>query len=257
MKKEEYLTDTDILQLIEDFKEWRASHPTDRDGLDQMLGLLERHLRSNVLLTVGLQQRLLEQTSKLVDQAAAVGEEIFLAAQYVQQALAKNLATLDYDPAFLACGAILGEPYGIDQKSRTARRLEGEKNALFGDVFLHRQLDIGFSRNRNATLRPLGQLILAAGFNMPFYANSMHMGLNAWDDGRNILDRIWGHISSPNSIGQQCSLFPENSPASLTHGDLTWIDEPAHQKWLNDGYGEPPMIPQEIKEIMHYPKGRH
>ena len=257
MKNHEYLTDADILRLIADFKEWRASHPTDRDGLDQMLGLLERQLRSQVPLTVGLQQRVLEQLPKLVDKAASVGEEIVLAAQYVQHAMAEDLVALDHDPAFLACGAILSEPHRRNLKSQTARRLEGEKNALFSDVFGRRARALRSGSDQVVSLAPLGQLILQAGFNMPFYANSMQMGLNAWDDGRDILDRIWGHISGPNSNGQLCSLFPVNAPASLTFSDLTWINEPAHQQWLNDGFGEPPMIPQEIKNLMYDPKELH
>lgn len=79
MRKEDDLKDVDILRVIPHFKEWRASRPTDSDGLDRMLDFIEGNLHRNTNVVSALVARFSATIATLRDYATQLNQDAILA----------------------------------------------------------------------------------------------------------------------------------------------------------------------------------
>lgn len=247
------LNDAEVLALLQSFRVWRQDNPVDRDGLDQMLAFLERHIASGTPVSVGLQGRFLEQLQGLLPRAAACGGDVDLAARYLQGRLAGPLGDLDQDPAALAAAAFLEEPYKADVTDPVATRLEAARNGLFGPVPGQRRMDISKTlrgAREDVAMLPFAVALLGASFNIRLFIDSFQLGHNAWGDGAEIAGRIHDHIHAPASAGQLCSLWPQDCHDPVRVSDMAWIAEPLNRDWIINRFGAPARLPDPIRAVI-------
>jgi len=254
------LNDNDIRQLVADFQQWRASHPVSIDGLDQMLSFLDQTLARDEPMTKVVGERVKSASNTLVAEAASLSPDIQIAATYFRDMVHEQPDHMDFDPATHYCAAFI-EDYNLDD-APVSLGFRAIWNTNFNEAVMKRNIAL-YSALSPEPISPAREIILRtplitsfaqSAYNIPFYIDSMQLGLLAWADGAVIVNRIWDHITGSASVGQMCSLAatktvdPVNSP---------WTSQPFHQAWLRNGLEGVKVLPPEIIHIMNDPKGRH
>lgn len=254
------LIDNDIRQLVADFHQWRVSHPVSIDGLDQMLSFLDQTLTRGEPMASAIGERVKAAANSLVAEAANLPPEIQIAATYFRDMVYEQPDQIDFDAATHYCGSFIF--YYDFEDTSAAAGFRARWNGTFGTALSARNLALfvalspdPLSPTREHALHtPLMTSFAQSAYNIPFYIDSMQLGMLAWGEGADIANKIWNHITGPASVGQLCSLAatktvdPMNSP---------WTSQPFHQAWLRDGLDGVKVLPPEITHIMYDPKGRH
>jgi len=258
MRKEDDLTDTDILQLIEDFKKWRASHPTDRDGLDQMLALIEKSIVGQTPLCDMILLRSIEGLNLLDPIAAKISVTLQNAVAYIGKNLSNAESNIDADPAFLYCIDFANSASEIYPEAFLKNKFTLEWNGVMHEAGLQRLLAFyaiqqgrePLASTLDALSTPMRVHIRMATFPLPLYIDSMQFGLLAWGSGAEFCMNIWNWISNPDSRGKFCSLYGHSDSKSVTPEAHLWHQRPEFQHWINEGIHKDSRIPVTVTESL-------
>ncbi|PZO62527.1 MAG: hypothetical protein DI498_14875 [Paracoccus denitrificans] len=220
------LTDAGILRLIEQFEAWQSTTKLSPNaGLWQMLLFLRRAIENGHPLYAAILDRQRSKALELARLAVSAPFDAPLAADYLSECLHGDYTKLDYDCAFLLCG----DYFQFTAKVPGAG-LIGYYNATFGPSLAGRCIGY-WSVYRSGNVgsdtivkleKPIINDILYSGFNLPMYVDSMQMGQGAWGEGADIVARINGHIQSPASRDQLCSLIPPDVPVPVDWRRNDW-----------------------------------
>jgi len=238
------LDDAGILGLIHSFEEWQIGKPSDSDGLNRMLDFIKNSLHRNTDVASALLARFGGEMASLRDYAIQLDQDVVLALDYFLKLMNEDFSRLDTDPLVSMAIYALRWPKKYLPKNETRTRYMGLLNATFGNQ-LHMRATTHWSvlvdgdtskHNMNAIAQPCSRLICAANINLPLYANSMQLGNNAWGEGLDIINEIYNHMKSEDSVGQLCSLTPPGVPSPVDWRSQMWMWSPVYLEWLENSH---------------------
>lgn len=255
--------DADILQLIAEFDKWRAEAGVSTNGgLWQMLAFLREAIQSGE----GLYARMLErQRSKAREMAIFALDypyDASLAADYLSERLHGEPAALDYDGAFFFCGDYINTVSNSGDNS-PGPQLGATYNTIFSYA-IGRRLTGYWTVHRGgnpepAEISPLNLPIIVdilhLGFNIPMYVDSMQFGQGAWGAGERIALAIDKHISSSNSQGQLCSLYPKDIPIPVDWRRNAWASNTELLDYLDLPFRGNEPLPGWVRDWMRKDRG--
>ncbi len=256
--EERPLNDAGILDLIAAFEVWQKGKPSESDGLNMMLAFVADHIRRGVPVAQGVMGRFWNEMPELQERAATFHPDVGFALEYLLAVLRDDPAKLDSDPLIDPAIVALRSVKRLAPKSTERSAFMGLLNVTFGMQVAERTsaqwsaaVESDFSNDVIEVLEtPAARMICSAGLNLSLYANSMQIGRNAWDEGLDIVMKIQGHMISPASVGQLCSLTPPGVPARVDWRSQTWMTTPDYKNWLETSYQDEAPLRPEMRQQM-------
>ena len=263
LSRDRHLSDGDVLWLVDRFRLWlREEGGATTSGLATMMQFLREALEAKRPLYLGVLERQQNFARQLVDDIRAEGiapaPDVADAADYMMEQLHRNVRALDYDGAFLVCADFLSLALNGHADDGGSAVPIGRFNTLYGQRVTLRNTSYWASvRSENydaedvAILeRPIIVDILLNGFPIHMFVDSGQFGLNAWDVGADISQRIEAHLLSPASQGQVATLVPSDVDIPVDWKRNAWARDPRFlddldvEGWWYDG------LPGWIRERM-------
>ncbi len=248
------LDDAVILDHIRAFQAWRVGNPVSTDGLDRMLRMIMEAIEAGTPFWQVIRARTLNHLQNAHQAALALSPDFGHAIGYLRHRFAADPASLDADPAVLyACELARAAGTLFPQaKSLMDFRLAWNASVMSAGegrflAFFSMMDGTPLNERDQKSLRtPLAVEISITGFPMPYYIDSMQMGMLAWGEGERLAMDIYNTLIDPRSRGQLASLIPTDVAETVPETDLAWRRNPDLQDWLN-GRAEPgSQIPDSI-----------